>query len=464
MPTKPSPILAVVFAQATLMMHAASLVQSQTGAKAEQSHVTVTGTVRNRVSGEPIVPAAKIVGRVTEENGVPVKNTPVQVVKSAVINGRKYWRNDRTFSTDSDGNYQTDDLFPGTYLIFAPGYPLEASNGKSPPHAAVPAYFGDAADAASATNIKLIAGQEFRADIHFREARAYRFSAQITGIPNELSVFVNVENASGQRLEEGITFDEKNRRLTAQALPGGVWTIVVSGGRGASQDYEARQQVNVSADISNLQVPVHRATSIPLVVVHQASPIANSPEEQYRKLFAEADVSISSADADNPLITPAYEGEPSALMLNPVPPGKYRLHAGYLGKECLDSASFRGVDVTREELTVGSAGGAQALTLKMTYDCGSLNVHLRSLGQNNQAFLVAVPKSFALTDVRTFKIAGERQQAVTLSPGAYQVFAFSSLDELEYENPESLKRYSGQSVDLKSGQTAELTLDLNHPN
>jgi len=524
------PILAVAIAEAGLTAHGASLVQSET----KHSHETVTGTVRNRVSGEPIahakiwisgvkegsvytgpdgrfriddvpdgklrlepakigfidlyslsgyqspdnrfdpeytvgsgnndfslllVPAAKIAGHVTEKGSSPAKNAAVQVVHSEVINGRQYWRNGRTFVTDADGNYQADDLFPGAYLIFAPGYPLEASDGKSPARVAVPAYFGGAGEIASATRIKLSEGQEFRADIYLREAPGYRFSADITGIPGDISVFASVENASGQRLEEGINFDEKTRRLEAQALPAGTWTIVVSGRGGDSRDYEARQEVNVSADVSDLQVPVHRATSIPLIVEHQASPAANSPEEQYRRGFSEAEVSISSADPDNPLIMLGGGGG------EPVPPGKYRLHAGYLGKECLDSATFQGVDVLREELTVGSEGGSQPLTLKMTYDCGSLTVHLRSLGENKQAFLVAVPKSFGLIDVRTFKIAGERQaRAVTLSPGAYQVFAFSSIDQLEYANPESLRSYSGQAVDLKAGQTAEVTLDVTDPN
>jgi hypothetical protein len=48
----------------------------------------------------------------------------------------------------------------------------------------------------------------------------------------------------------------------------------------------------------------------------------------------------------------------------------------------------------------------------------------------------------------------------TLSPGSYQVFAFSRVEGLEYANPEALRAYPSQSVTLEAGQKMDLTLDL----
>jgi hypothetical protein len=40
------------------------------------------------------------------------------------------------------------------------------------------------------------------------------------------------------------------------------------------------------------------------------------------------------------------------------------------------------------------------------------------------------------------------------------VFALTSLDGLEYSNPEALRNYPSQSVNLGPGQKTELTVEL----
>jgi hypothetical protein len=47
---------------------------------------------------------------------------------------------------------------------------------------------------------------------------------------------------------------------------------------------------------------------------------------------------------------------------------------------------------------------------------------------------------------------------VTLSPGVYHVYAFTSIDELEYANPEVMRDFPSQEVELAPNQSLELTL------
>jgi hypothetical protein len=50
----------------------------------------------------------------------------------------------------------------------------------------------------------------------------------------------------------------------------------------------------------------------------------------------------------------------------------------------------------------------------------------------------------------------------TFAPGEYQVFAFDSVDSLEYTNPEVLREYSAKAVHvtLRANQKSSVTVDL----
>jgi hypothetical protein len=117
-----------------------------------------------------LFPAATITGQLTTQDGMPIKNTIVEIAQLNILNGYKTWLNQLPqHYTDDDGSYRVDNLRPGLYLVFAAGYPLEPSDSKAPPHVISPAFFGDTKNIASATAIELRPGQEYRADIHLRE-------------------------------------------------------------------------------------------------------------------------------------------------------------------------------------------------------------------------------------------------------------------------------------------------------
>ncbi|HEY3940234.1 MAG TPA: hypothetical protein VGL97_22600 [Bryobacteraceae bacterium] len=241
-------------------------------------------------------------------------------------------------------------------------------------------------------------------------------------------VTTTVENQSGQYLLEGIGFDRQTGHFVADALPSGIWRIVVSAQGGTFQDYEARQEIDVNADIRDLPIAVHPASSIPIIVNHATSPIADSAEERYRRLLLDSpELSLSTLDPDNWPLEIVEAGDPPALMFAPVPPGKYRLHVGQSGLECLDSAWYKGVSATADYLRVTPDGGSHPLTLNMTYDCASLVANIRPRGDQKEGYLVVIPTSSAFADAKTFKI-GIQSPSLILSPGAYQIFAFSDLN------------------------------------
>jgi hypothetical protein len=140
------------------------------------------------------------------------------------------------------------------------------------------------------------------------------------------------------------------------------------------------------------------------------------------------------------------------------------------GAECLESAWSGGVDLLRDTLTVGSDAAAPPITINLRADCPTLTATVRASGENQQqtAILLIVPSS-GIAEPRTMGVPIQRQQAaapamnsfnMTLPPGSYHVYAFPNVDGLEYANPEVLRGYPSQSVDLAAGQKAAVSLDL----
>jgi hypothetical protein len=49
-----------------------------------------------------------------------------------------------------------------------------------------------------------------------------------------------------------------------------------------------------------------------------------------------------------------------------------------------------------------------------------------------------------------------------LTPGAYEVYAFDTVDDLEYANSEAMRSFSSQTVTLGANQTTQLKVKLTH--
>jgi hypothetical protein len=263
-----------------------------------------------------------------------------------------------------------------------------------------------------------------------------------------------------------MNFDQSKGRLVAEAVPSGAWTLVLSANDGAGKSYQERQEIIVDgADVTDLQLFLQPSTSIPVRVNHAAKPVKPSELE-----FADTGSLNASLISIDPLHYLGFDirtqGSPPVSSFDNVAAGTYKFSVHPSGSECLESAWYGGVDLTRDYLVVGSGADSEALTINLRRDCASLSVKLHSEEYRRFAFLLLVPNS-PIAEPETLTFAGppptqlaDISTQFTLSPGSYQVFAFSNMDGLDYANPETMRGYAGQTVTLEPGQKAELTLEV----
>ena len=215
---------------------------------------------------------------------------------------------------------------------------------------------------------------------------------------------------------------------------------------------QARREIAVNgSDLLNLQVVLQPAAAIPVTVTH--APANATPEAEQAAQNPGVSVTLLPAElfSFNSYGT-QQQGDPPVLSIPNVTPGKYKVDIQSYGAECVESAWYGNVDFGLRDYLVVGEGQAQPITINLRADCATLTAKLKPSEHSQQGFLLVVPSSSVATP-KVMPIAAQNPSGQssfyplafspfnTLSPGTYQVYAFSTLDGLEYSNPEALRNY-----------------------
>ncbi len=134
----------------------------------------------------------------------------------------------------------------------------------------------------------------------------------------------------------------------------------------------------------------------------------------------------------------------------------------FTGFDCVESFSPGDVQLSGGKLIITARKYAQPISVKIGKHCATLTVLLPKQKQSPTTILL-VPESLPFQPKTILSAAVDLPYVYDLwplPPGTYRVYAFKTLDGLEYENPAVLSRFSGQTVVLEAGKTAHIALDL----
>lgn len=402
-----------------------------------------------------LYPSARIAGRVTDGNGEPVESG-LQVLREQIQQGRKQWMPQQGANSDDDGGFRIEGLAPGRYMVFCQGHEVPPTSLNGQRTVEPPVYYPDAKDMASAQSVDLQAGQEFIADFHLKAERGYRVSGQILDASGNAGMNVVITTEDGQAVPNGeMRFDGKRGQFSAEGIPSGTWRLVVQGTDKGGRFYQTRAELTVDhADVTGLQIQAQPNANIPLTVNHAGKP----PEGQQANQM-NVQVMLADSGASRQNTYGAFpQGDPPVMQFMNIPAGKYRLSMRSFANECVESAMYGNVDLTRDEMIVSGGAGAQPIVLTMTSECATLKLTAKTEGK--AAIAIVVPGA-AMAEPFVQPIMGTSQPAtLALSPGTYQVYAFSNMAGLEYANPEVMRAFASESVTLDAGQQKELTVDV----
>ncbi len=411
-----------------------------------------------------LTPESKLRGRVLDSDGEPVDGLQLELISQEIQQGRKQLQPRSSANTDENGMYQMDGLTPGQYFLRTMIHPGFSSSRMAPQTAYLPEYYPNSADLASAQALELRPGEQAEADFTVHAAPTATIRGVISGAENGVSV--SYEGADGQETSPGyMRIDSQTGKFVVRMVPFGSWTfhfMISNGGEGSEGMRYAEEALDVNrADISGLQVALQPLPTIP-VIVNRAPVIASASTGAVPSQGPSVQLQLFSTTSDGErYYAGSRPGDSSgALSFQGVRPGKYKVVAQAFGPACIESVSSGSVDLARNDLLVSVGSQPQPITVSLRNDCATLTGTVHSEAQNTKAFVVLQADSAAV-EPQLFPLQPNQQFTFSnLSPGTYRIWAFSNVAGLEYGNPDALREYASQQVELAAGQSATANLEL----
>lgn len=410
-----------------------------------------------------LTPQGGIQGRILDDQGQPLEGIQVQAIGEEIVAGRKQVHPVSSTGTDENGAYEIDGLQPGNYLVKTRLHRLYWTN--APLAAAQQAYPGEyypnAPDRSAAQPIPVMPGQTAEADFSLTPIQTYRISGVLERAAGEMGSLM-LKRPDGDALALPRRMNRQTGQFTLLSVPAGSYKLEFrTFPRDGSNPAYAEQQLNVDADINGLQVVPQPLANVTVNIVRPPDPEtnrglpSNSPTTVQVQLMAPDESNTRySANVQSSSTTGARE-------VHGVAPGNYRVIVHTFGSECLDSVTSGSTDLSSQNLTVSPGVAPQPITVTLRKDCATLGGTVRTNGATVPADVLLVPESGA-GEPKTMHVVGANAQfsIAGLRPGGYHVYAFSTLDGLEYANPDVLRDFDAQEITLSANENANVTLDL----
>jgi hypothetical protein len=197
-----------------------------------------------------------IVGTVTDDQGEPVERAMVQLIRSAVVNGRKRISTTSWLSTDDQGNYRFAPISAGNYYLAvtgAPWYsaalvlPFDSPSRPSsvPTPAFAPIYYPNALDPAGAAPLEVRSGEEARADFRLAVVRGITIQVNCPAAQGRSATLSLLsESAAGvQGFQRQLAFGGPSQVVAG--VPPGRYTVRLAAG--GDKPFSVRKDIEVSA-------------------------------------------------------------------------------------------------------------------------------------------------------------------------------------------------------------------------
>jgi len=421
-----------------------------------------------------LVPEGVIFGRITGEDGESIENLPIQLMVQRLENGRKVWQDHQGGSTNEEGEFRIAELQPGTYYLSAgpSSNPVSAASGSSSPGArGFPVvYYPAGSDISSASSISIVPGKRVEINLTMSPQPCFRVAGTVAGHNPGHFVHLQVLNSAGKPVPSSQRFDPATGAFRIPCISPGVYTLFVNAPPIDARDRQepsltATLPLNVNADVSEIHILLLPSASIPVrmrVISSRTGSEQFSPPENYFPAYVQLVSHGSGMFEFRHGSQQVGERGSRSLELQNIPAGTYGVEINPNGMLYVQSATSGTIDLLESDLSVSAGGSPRPIEITLRDDGASLSGNVSLDSQSSGAVILAfsdhssTPPIIQPTDPKgSFYLP-------FLAPGEYKVLAVDRVEQLEYRNPETMRKYLSHARDLTLGpdQKEKIELDL----
>jgi len=424
--------------------------------------------------------AAIIRGRVTDEDGDPLANAEVTVMRQTFTAGHTHWEQAGAERTNDLGEYRVANLAAGNVyvscspppdfksLIESGGAGAEARVGRDKSAQTYQTtYYPGTADRSQASPIQLHAGDEFPINFSLTPSPSLSIRGSVVNLPPRTSATIMLQSRDFNLVLNGGEMHKDGTFVIRDVSPGS-YTIVAMVD-GSATPMVARQALQVgSTNVDGVRLAPQSGATVRGQLRIESKGVGKFDSQQIFLMLASVDgeddsASVTTRETFSNLAHVAPDG---SFQWVDVPAGNYYVQV--VGDPNQDwfvkSATAGGRDINESGISLN--GGTAALDLILSSNGGVADGIV--VDSNNQpvpdAVVVAVPEARVRGRIDRYrKTVSDQSGHFSLHgirPGDYTLFAWESVEGEAYYNPEFLKTYEGQGSTLHAGEGEHKNVQL----
>ncbi len=416
-----------------------------------------------------LIPEGVVYGRISEDGGEPIEGLPIQLVAQRLQNGRKVWEQRPGTTTDEDGAFRIAELPPGNYFLSAgpSRTPVTYPSKRSQPGAqGIPAvFYPSGSDLAAAAPISIVPGRRVEINLTLSPQPFYRVSGTIGGYSQGQSANLQIMNSVGQPLAYNGGFDAASGAFRILWIPAGAYTLRADAVDGQGHSLSASVTVNVNSDLSGIHMVLTPLVTVPIHMRLISSRTGSERFSEQENWFPAYVQLVSRNSGFSEFRYGAQQvgqhGNSSPELQN-IRPGTYGIEVNPNGMFYVQSATCGAINLLESDLTVASGGSVQPIEIVLRDDVAFLSGNVSADSHPITASILAISEhSSAQPIIRPADPNGGFQIGF-LPPGEYKILAIDHPDQLEYTNPEVMRKYLSRAreITLSPDQAAKIDLEL----
>jgi hypothetical protein len=449
----------------------------------DKHHARSEGRVLTLVGGQELkdlsirLQAAAVVrGRVTDEDGEPMPNAQVSVLRQSFSSGRSRLEQAGAEHTNDLGEYRVANLPAGNYFVSVSPPPdfkslIEgAANGPlvdphtiaagQPPTSYQTTYYPGTPDRSQASPVQLHPGDDFPANFSLLPTPSLSIRGSVVNLPPRASASVMLQSRDFNLVLNGAETHKDGSFVIRDVAPGS-YTILAT-----VEDSTVPLMARQALQIASSSVDDLRLAPQPGAWIHGRLRVeikGNSAKFDPSQIF----LTLRPSDPEDEVIGGMFLGEgffhvahvaaDGSFEWKGVPPGNYYVQLAAGGTTdtglFLKSALAGSRDVNESGISV--SGGTAVLDLLASAN-GAVVDGMAATQKGEaiaNAVVVAVPEAHLRARVdRYHKTVTDQSGHFTLRglpPGDYTLLAWESVDGDAYYSPEFLRNYEGQGSPLR---------------